>query len=325
MKKPAEYQPDATFLEHFPDVSGNVVNGLGEDERRQASPFFWHAPDLQSHGDLMIETVRRLRPTDGSDPSFRNPNVDRGPELAPIAPEASVHDAPTWTQMVKDFVFSNEGDDVGIAAMKSDYVYSDFEVKARAIIIIAVQHDYDALASLTQSGGDPSSYIEMHAQYNRGARTAAKLANFIREKGHSADPWLGPTADAVLMIPAAIDAGMGELGKHGSLIHRKFGSGFRLSAVTTDIPLVADGPDTFGADEFCANCQLCTKACPPVAISDEKQMVRGTRKYYVDFDKCIPYFADNHACGICIAVCPWTRPGIADNLIVKMAKRRARS
>ena len=51
-------------------------------------------------------------------------------------------------------------------------------------------------------------------------------------------------------------------------------------------------------------------------------MVRGTSKWYVDFDQCIPYFVDNQTCGICLVVCPWSRPGVADNLVAKMAKRR---
>ena len=50
-------------------------------------------------------------------------------------------------------------------------------------------------------------------------------------------------------------------------------------------------------------------------------MVRGKRKWYVDFDKCVPYFVDNKTCGICLAVCPWSRPGVVDNLVVKMAHR----
>ena len=81
-------------------------------------------------------------------------------------------------------------------------------------------------------------------------------------------------------------------------------------------------PDVFGADDFCHMCRVCTEACPPDAIFEEKQTVRGERKWYVNFDKCIPYFAESRGCGICIAVCPWSRPGVGTNLLAKMAKRR---
>jgi epoxyqueuosine reductase QueG len=131
-------------------------------------------------------------------------------------------------------------------------------------------------------------------------------------------------ADALNMIPAALACGFGELGKHGSLIHRRYGSAFRLAALSTDLPLIADAPEQFGADGFCLHCQVCRDACPPDAIHEDKQVVRGERKWYVDFDKCIPYFGENLACGICIAVCPWSRPGVAERLVVKLAQRASR-
>jgi epoxyqueuosine reductase QueG len=167
--------------------------------------------------------------------------------------------------------------------------------------------------------------LEIGEQYTRAAAAASKIRNFIRSKGYDAEAFEGPRGGALLMIPAAIAGGLGELGKHHSMIHRKFGSNFRLSAVATDMPLVADMPDNFGADDFCTSCQICTNECPPAAITDAKQMVRGVEKWYVDFEKCMPYFAETRSCGICIAVCPWSRPGIADRLVMKWAKRRERS
>jgi epoxyqueuosine reductase len=89
------------------------------------------------------------------------------------------------------------------------------------------------------------------------------------------------------------------------------------------MPLVATGPTRFGADDFCLSCQVCTRACPPGAISENKQMVRGVKRWYVDFDKCIPYFAEAASCGICIAVCPWTRPDVRPKLLTTMARRMA--
>ncbi len=92
----------------------------------------------------------------------------------------------------------------------------------------------------------------------------------------------------------------------------------------TDLPLIADRPDEIAVDEFCTSCRVCTSACPPDAIFEEKQSVRGVTKWFVDFDKCIPYFNDTQGCGICIAVCPWSRPGTAPRLAEKMVAKRAR-
>ena len=57
----------------------------------------------------------------------------------------------------------------------------------------------------------------------------------------------------------------------------------------------------------------------------ELSMIRGEKRWYVDFDKCIPYFVKTHGCAICIEVCPWSRPGQGPKLVEKlMAKRRQR-
>ena len=178
-------------------------------------------------------------------------------------------------------------------------------------------HDYAEM----DGAPDDDAYIEVMRQYARAGNAAKHLANWIQDRGHVAEGKVGPNTDDVLMIPAAIEAGLGELGKHGSIIHRELGSNFRLSMVTTDLPVISDKPDVFGADVFCESCQLCSSACPPDAIFREKQMVRGETKWYVDFDKCVPYFVDNKTCGLCLVVCPWSRPGIAHNLLQKMAKR----
>lgn len=63
----------------------------------------------------------------------------------------------------------------------------------------------------------------------------------------------------------------------------------------------------------------------PGAISEQKQMVRGVERWYVDFDKCIPAFTELSGSSICIAECPWTRPSIRPKLLVTMARRLAQT
>ena len=38
-------------------------------------------------------------------------------------------------------------------------------------------------------------------------------------------------------MPIAIDAGMGELGRHGLMITPELGSALKLATITTDLPL----------------------------------------------------------------------------------------
>ncbi len=324
MKKQHRYTPDPELLEHFPDVSGNTVNGLAEPEVRAPSRFFWHPADQQPFGQLQQFIVGHMRPKSGEDHSFRNPNVDRGPEPCPIAPQRVVADASTLKQRIKTFALDHEADLIGVTAMKPEYIFDGYTITDPTVIILGFQHHYESLSRMPPRAEDLSAYHDLHRQYNRGARAAKKLTNFIRGMGYNATAYPGPMADALSMIPPAIEAGMGELGKHGSLINRQFGSAFRLSAVTTDMPMLNDAPDRFGADEYCLNCQVCRNACPPDAIHNEKKLVRGEHKWYVDFDKCIPYFGENYACGICIAECPWSRPGVAEKLTLKLARRAER-
>ena len=116
------------------------------------------------------------------------------------------------------------------------------------------------------------SVIEVMAQYNRGVRAAKALAGFIRGHGYDAEGHGGPIAGPFTMVPAALAAGLGELGKHGSIINRQFGSSFRLAAVTPALPLVAAAPDTFGTS-------ISTPALPtstrPTAAASASPCARG--------------------------------------------------
>jgi epoxyqueuosine reductase QueG len=92
-----------------------------------------------------------------------------------------------------------------------------------------------------------------------------------------------------------------------------------------DPSLVADQADEFDADTFCAGCRVCTDACPPGAISPDMDLVRGTHEWYVDFDRCLPYFASTYGGAICLAVCPWSKPGAAPRLAENMLRKRERA
>jgi Pyruvate/2-oxoacid:ferredoxin oxidoreductase delta subunit len=317
------YRPDPELLSHFPPISGNAVNGLGEAEKRRPSRFFWHPADQQTHGDLqryIMGNFERSRDggTDWGDVG------DRGPALDPVAQERQSGTAESWTTAVKDYALTHEADLVGVTFMDPLWVYEGYDVAEPRLIMLGLAQDYEKMRHAPPGPGNHHSNTEIRRQYNRGARASLKVANFIRSLGYQATPHHGPVAGALNMIPAALSAGFGELGKHGSIINRRLGSDFRLAGVSTDLPLIADRPDVFGADDFCTHCHVCTDACPPDAISETKRTVRGELKWYVDFDKCIPYFGERLGCALCMVVCPWSRPGIAENLLVKLARRNGK-
>jgi ferredoxin len=294
------------------EVDGNEYNGLAETELRPPKPFFWHPAEEHHWGDMQKYTAEIMFKGDDGPEVMKAFSVDgrpgkylqRGPELNEIATPKEEQNPADWAADVKAFALANGGDDVGIAALQPDWIFEGYALELPWIITIAVQHDYENLQHAPSlPGGDNRALLEIGEQYTRAAAAASKIRNFVRSKGYDAEAFEGPRGAALLMIPAAIAGGLGELGKHHSMIHRKFGSNFN----------------------FCTTCQICTNECPPAAITDAKQMVRGVEKWYVDFEKCMPYFAETRSCGICIAVCPWSRPGIADRLVMKWAKRRERS
>lgn len=316
----AGYEPSRFHRWFHGKVSGNVINGLGETERRRPRVVYhdqsrWHPWRIVQDGFYLRVGVRGfwryVREAERTD--RRN--------AAPIAHQRLEAPPEKLSALVKEKALELGADDVGVARVDPEWVFEGDQVREPWMVVLGTMMDYEALHESVRRNFMPSLRTVMET-YNRGQRIAVELARWIRQQGWHAkgegSPWRTPVA----MIPAAIAAGLGELGKHGSLIHRRLGSNFRLAYVVTEMPLAVDAPTEFGADDFCLSCRLCTKECPPDAISDHKQMVRGVERWYVDFDRCVPYFNENFGCGICLAVCPWSRPGVGETLAAKMLRRR---
>lgn len=314
------FQPKAEQVALLPRVSGNTINGVGEATRRQASPIYWHAPDSLAFGPLQNWFYTQ----NADDAHINKAREDRAEilaiDLAPIAPEPLEQPADAWTAQLQDYSQTIDLELFGIAAFRPEWTFEDVSIGQKWIIMIGVAHDYEQIraAPATTAGA------EVIRQYGRGAKAAKDIASWIRERGWDATPLGGPMAGPVLLIPPAIECGFGELGKHGSVINKEYGSSFRLAAVLTDIPLTATDKQKYGVDDFCSRCQVCANACPPEAIGPEKTMVRGERKWYVDFDKCIPFFNETAGCAICISICPWSIPGKGTRIIDQLRRRAER-
>jgi epoxyqueuosine reductase len=315
----ANFIPDPAQMALFPEVSGNAINGLGEPQFRRPSSVYWNErPETIAHGQLQLYFYARnaVLPLVNEQRRIRQSYID-----TPMPPVAATHrDRPPqeWSALIKEKAAAIGADDCGIARFDPGWVFDHQQFDAKWVIIIAVAHDYE---EIKQAPSEPAS-AEVIRQYGRATKLAKELAGWLHQQGWETRTHTGPNAGQFVMVPAALAAGLGQLGKHGSIINRRLGASFRLAAITVDMPLMADEPDEFGVDDFCTRCRVCEKACPPDALYAEKQPVRGTLKWYVNFDKCIPFFNETAGCAICIARCPWSLPGVADNLLVKLAKRR---
>ena len=207
---------------------------------------------------------------------------------------------------------------VGITGIAPNDLYKDTELKYRYAICIGIPMRREEMQHVPHA----RSGLEVQRVYGEVARVSIELAEYIRSMGWPAHAYGDPRSTEILQIPLAVRAGLGQLGKHGSMISEEYGSNFRLSAVGTDIPLSPDRPVDIGVDDLCLGCRRCTIDCPPDAIMDEKQWVRGEYRWYVDFDKCVPYFTATYGCAICIEVCPWSEPGRGPKLSQKLLAKR---
>ncbi len=308
-------------------VSGNDLNGLGETEhRRPTQPYHIHHP-FYAFGLAEQWFIHRCMANFDISKWYLkhwiNENLLR-PGRAAAARQSRTPEE--WTSAIKEQALANDDVHVvGITRMNPDWVFEDREVpRGEWVIMLGRRMDYEEF-SKNIKGDFVSQCIEVIKSYVKGQETGYELEKWIKRQGYYAAAKGGLSDDHLfLVIPAAIEAGLGQLGKHGSMISDELGSSFRLTPILTDMPLVPDQPRDIGVDDFCATCQLCIRDCPTDAIADEKQMVRGDLKWYVDFDKCVPAFNELYACGLCLAVCPWSLPGVAPKLTQKMLRRRER-
>lgn len=315
------FTPNPEMMSLNPSIKGMEVNGLGESEVRRPTMVFW-APDPEDipFGEVQKWFYRR----EPADPELMQERARRRAILeAPLSElnkNPANHTPQEWTDALNVFVEEGQCERVGATPMQPEWVFDHHETDYKTVIMLGVKHDYERL----KSAPDQVAGAEVTRQYGRAAAAAKNVANWLQEQGWEAEPVTGPMAGKILMIPPALECGFGELGKHGSLINPEFGSGFRLGAVLTNAPFASTPKREFGIDDFCSRCRVCENACPPLAIGSEKAMVRGEEKWFVDFDKCIPFFAETSGCAICIAVCPWTLPGVGLNLAGKLSRRSER-
>ena len=163
--------------------------------------------------------------------------------------------------------------------------------------------------------------LEVMRTYVQLASIANTVARYIRMLGYSARAHDLHNYQ-VLAVPIAIDAGLGELGRNGVLINEKYGNAIKMAVVTTDIPLVHDKPVDIGVGEFCRDCTICGQYCPvgAIPIKQEKKVVRGVRKWKINDAACYSYWRTvGTDCGICLAVCPWSRPRHFPHNVVQTA------
>ncbi len=217
-----------------------------------------------------------------------------------VAPEKRDYSGPeAAAEDIKQAGLEAGAEMVGITEVNPYHIYKGHDVPHKYAVILASRMDYDEM----KHGATERHVREVLRSYAEMGSLSARVAAYIRSAGYPARAH-SLRFEQINMIPHAIQAGLGQLGKHGSLINDRLGCSFRLSAVTTDLPMKLDSFTDYGVEDTCLNCSMCVKHCPGDAIVHEKQVVRGALKWVVDTEACAPYWGSYHACGICLEVCP---------------------
>lgn len=223
----------------------------------------------------------------------------------PVNPERTeITDVAAITAELKKMVRDMGADVVGVAEYDHRFAFTQAGEPADTFVIVfGIGMSFDTMADI-----GPRSQDEVHRVYYRLDDIGVRLAQQIAAHGYPAA--MQPNEGDIPLPALAWLAGLGELGKHGSLISPELGSSFRLGAVTTRMPLQADGPKDSGIDEVCSSCAMCTRFCPGDAIKPEKKTINGILRWHVDTPACEPYFHKLYGCKICLMVCPLSSRGI---------------
>ncbi len=96
---------------------------------------------------------------------------------------------------------------------------------------------------------------------------------------------------------AAVQAGLGAIGKNGLVVTPSHGPRVKLSAVLTEAPL--EGAPVL-VEDLCGDCDICWKVCPSGALKEPE----GTDGPNYDRFVCCSFYTANEGCGLCMSKCP---------------------
>lgn len=204
---------------------------------------------------------------------------------------------------------------VGITKMKKEFYYTHrgreqktYGKKVKNIhkygIVFAVELKRDMVNQAPRLGES----LETSRGYIKAGLIGMILSYYLRELGYEARNHMD--GNYLITVPfTAEEAGLGEIGRMGILITKKYGPRVRLGVVTTDLVLKIDSRDSFGLKEFCKICNKCADNCPSGAIaSGNPGILNGEERWKTEVEKCFKVWQMSGTdCGICIASCPFAQ------------------
>jgi ferredoxin len=241
-------------------------------------------------------------PQSAADKRHTLQNAVSGAPKGKVNPERSgVTDPEALTCQIKRVASFFGADVVGIAAIHPSMIYggsrapddgtgaqeggggskvdaAELAKKYPYAICLSTAWDYNLIQAHRHHIGDHA----YHFSQSKLQLVYANIASYIRELGYEA------IQNRVQCMPAALAAGIGELGRNGMLISEEFGSRIHLGdPILTNMPLIPNKPLDIGVEDFCQVCRKCATTCPTNSISMEGKVVHsGVEKYKINWETC---------------------------------------
>ena len=193
---------------------------------------------------------------------------------------------------------------IGYTKLPRRWVFQDKAVMYDNAIVVSMEMDANGI----NSAPSVACMRVVMDTYRDLGRINNHLAAFLRERGYGAHAG-HPLNGLALYPPLAQMAGLGWMGLNGLIITPEFGPRVRLAAVFTsiqDLPF-NEGNDHQWIRDFCENCRICHRECPPDAILDDPVVRPDGSETYIKNEVCFPYFNEYHGCSVCVKVCPFNK------------------
>jgi 3-chloro-4-hydroxyphenylacetate reductive dehalogenase len=230
---------------------------------------------------------------------------------APISEDPAV-----LSRHIKQLARFLRSDITGICRLPPYAVYShdrsgkEITLEHKNAIVLVVDQDYETM--LGSTGDDWISSSQSFIGYSNTALISCVLADYIRRLGYPARAHNAMNYQ-VVVPPLLLLSGIGEMSRAGIVLNPFLGLRYKAAVVTTDMPLEPDKPVDFELQEFCDKCLKCSMECPSNAIPrGGKVIYNGYETWHFDADQCSKFRTANphgSACGRCLKVCPWNKPG----------------
>jgi ferredoxin len=325
MLRPENLEPDQRFREE----PGLLSRGTAHFHRvgfAAADAAFW--------------TIEMLRPfvggvpdgiSTGSHPDEPAPVMKLGGEPADPDPGGPPDiDPESITRFIKAWILKMGAHSVGVTELRDYHLYThvgrgadygrEVDMDHPFAMALTVEMDKEMVDRAPRS---PTA-MESAFQYLRGGVMAIQVADLIRRLGFGARAHVDGNYRVICPL-VAVDAGLGEMGRMGLLMTPRLGPRVRIAVVTTDLPLVSDGParDPTTVD-FCVRCKKCADSCPSRALpfGDPEEDENGVIRWKIDAEACFTLWARlGTDCARCMAVCPYSHSDNAVHSLVRWGIR----